>query len=82
VGLLQFDGYYASDIQAYAAAAGVAKVPLQKVLIDGYDGTPTTGPDSGNIEVSLDIEMAMSMAPGLSQIIVFEGAPMAFKTTS
>ena len=29
--------------------------------------------NGGNDEVSLDIEMAMAMAPGLSKIVVFEG---------
>ena len=77
VGLLQFDGYYASDIAAYAVAAGLPSVPLQRVLLDGFSGTPTpiTDPNSGNIEVSLDIEMAMSIAPGLAKIMVFEGGP-------
>jgi hypothetical protein len=74
VGLFEFDGYYANDIATYAAAAGDGRtnIAVQTVLLDGYDGTPTTGPDSGNTEVSLDIEMAMSIAPGLSKIISFE----------
>ena len=72
VGLLQFDGFYANDISSYASAAGITAVPTQIVLLDGYNGTPTS---SGNIEVSLDIEMAMSMAPGLTKIILFEGGP-------
>jgi hypothetical protein len=75
VGLLQFDGFYSNDITAYETTAGLPAVPLQTVLLDGYNGTPTTGPNSGNIEVSLDIEMAMSMAPGLSKIILFEAGP-------
>jgi hypothetical protein len=50
-------------------------VPLQTVLLDDYDGVPTTGPDSGNGEVSLDIEMALALAPGLSKIVVFEAGP-------
>jgi len=75
LGLLEFDGYYASDISAYEAAAGLLAVPLQTVLIEGYDGVPTTGPNSGNQEVSLDIEMAICIAPGLSKIMVFEGPP-------
>jgi hypothetical protein len=77
VGLLQFDGYYASDIAAYAAAAGGGRtnIIIQTVLTDSYDGTPTTGVTSGNGEVSLDIEMAMAMAPGLSKIVVFEADP-------
>lgn len=75
VGLLQFDGYYPGDIDAYETAAGLPHVPLQLVLLDGYDGTPTGGPKSGNPEVSLDIEMVVSMAPGLSKIVVFEAGP-------
>jgi hypothetical protein len=80
VGLFQADGFYSSDIQAYASAAGGGRtnIAIQTVLLDGYDGTPTTGTGSGNPEVSLDIEMTMSMAPGLSQIILFEGNPNDF----
>ncbi|HEY5041381.1 MAG TPA: protease pro-enzyme activation domain-containing protein [Verrucomicrobiae bacterium] len=77
VGLVQFDGFYASDIAAYAAAAGNGRagIPVQTVLLDGYNGVPTTGSGSGNPEVSLDIEMAMAMAPGLAGIVVFEAGP-------
>jgi subtilase family serine protease len=75
LGLLQFDGFYASDIAAYESAAGLPAVPLQTVLLDGYDGVPTTGSKSGNPEVSLDIEMSVSMAPGLSKIVLFEAGP-------
>jgi hypothetical protein len=75
VGLVQFDGFYASDITSYEAAAGLSAVPIQTVLLDNYNGTPTTGSSSGNPEVSLDIEMAVSMAPGLSEIVVFEAGP-------
>src|ERR1035438_110040 len=75
VGLVQFDGFYASDITSYEKAAGLPAVLLQTVLLDSFSGTPTTGANSGNIEVSLDIEMAISMAPGLSKIVVFEGNP-------
>jgi hypothetical protein len=77
VGLLEFDGYYASDIAAYAAAAGDGRsnIVIQPVLLDYFNGVPTSGPDSGNGEVSLDIEMAMAMAPGLAKIMVFEAGP-------
>lgn len=77
VGLLEFDGYYASDITAYATAAGGGrnKITVQSVLLDGFDGVPTTGPNSGDGEVSLDIEMAMAMAPGLAGIKVYEAGP-------
>ena len=79
VGLFQFDGFYPSDIAAYETANGLPDVPIKTVLLDGFDGTPTTGSGSGNIEVSLDIEMTLSMAPGLSQILVFEAGPDGFQ---
>ncbi len=75
VGLLEFDGYYAADITDYASQAGLPNVPLLNVLLDGFNGVPTGGPNSGNSEVALDIEMAVSMAPALSQIIVYEAGP-------
>ena len=71
VGLLQFDGYYPSDITAYKQQFGLPGVNLINVPIDGGVATP----GSGNIEVCLDIEMAMSMAPGLSNIYVYEAPP-------
>jgi uncharacterized repeat protein (TIGR01451 family) len=76
VALVQFDGYLASDITAYAALAGRTNIPLQNVLIDGFNGAPTG--NGGEIEVSLDIEMVMSMAPALSKIVVYEGNPYNF----
>ena len=75
VGLLQFDGFYSSDIAAYATAAGIPAIPLQTISVDGYNGVPTPGANSGNGEVSLDIEMTMAMAPGLAKIVVFEADP-------
>ncbi len=73
VGLVEFDGYYAGDIAMYESQTGVPDVPLQIVLLDGFDGTPTPpGPESGNSEVALDIEMTISMAPGLLSVMVFE----------
>jgi uncharacterized repeat protein (TIGR01451 family) len=71
VGLLQFDGYYASDIATYESLAGLTNVPLQNVLLDGFNGVP--GPN--NDEVCLDIEMSISMAPALAAVVVFEAGP-------
>ncbi len=68
VGLLQFDGYYSNDIATYESQAGLPSVTLTNVPVDGGVGTP----GSGVTEVSLDIEMAISMAPGVSRIIVYE----------
>ncbi|HZL43807.1 MAG TPA: protease pro-enzyme activation domain-containing protein [Verrucomicrobiae bacterium] len=75
VGLLEFDGFYPADISAYKTQARLPDVPVSTVLVDGYNGVPTTGPNSGNTEVALDIEMAIAMAPGLSQVLVFEAGP-------
>ena len=59
---------------------GVPNVPLQTVLVDGFNGKPTTGTSSGNGEVALDIEMTISMAPGLSNVVVYEAGPSAQAT--
>jgi hypothetical protein len=75
IGLLEFDGFYSSDISAYESAAGLPNVPVQAVLLDGFSGTPTRGPNSGDTEVSIDIEMAIAMAPGISKVFVFEAGP-------
>jgi uncharacterized repeat protein (TIGR01451 family) len=71
VGLLQFDsGFYQSDITAYEIQAGLpTTIVVQPVLLDGYGG----GPGVANDEVSLDIEMVISMAPAISKVLVFEG---------
>jgi subtilase family serine protease len=75
IGLLQFDGFDQSDISAYESALSLPNVPIQTILLDGFNGVPTTGANSGDIEVSLDIEMCISMAPGISGITVFEAGP-------
>ena len=72
VALVEFDGYYASDIAAYASATGLPGVNLTNVAVAGGVGTP----GDGDAEVSLDIEMAMAMAPGLANIYVYE-APLS-----
>jgi uncharacterized repeat protein (TIGR03803 family) len=73
MGLLEFDGYTTSDITSYENQAGLPSVPLTNVLLDGFTGTPT-GSD-GQVEVSLDIEVAIAMAPGLSSVIIYEAGP-------
>lgn len=77
VGLFQYNGFRASDIAAYAAAAGGTRsnIVIQTVLFGGYNGTPS---GSGELEVDLDIEMAMAMAPGLSSIVVYEANSVSF----
>jgi len=71
VGLLQFDGFFASDIADYETQIGMTgPVPnLVVIPVDGGVPVPTT---IGNSEVSLDIEMVVSMAPGVGNIYVYE----------
>jgi uncharacterized repeat protein (TIGR01451 family) len=70
VGLFELDDFYTSDIQSYEGDSGLSNVPLTRITVDGYvSGSP--GSDSD--EVSLDIEMAISMAPALSGVIIYEG---------
>jgi uncharacterized repeat protein (TIGR01451 family) len=76
VGLLQFNGYDPNDISAYEALAGLPNVPLENIYLDGYNGVPTGG--NGQLEVSLDIEMVASMAPGVSLVLLYEGGPFGF----
>ncbi|HEU5396962.1 MAG TPA: protease pro-enzyme activation domain-containing protein, partial [Verrucomicrobiae bacterium] len=68
VALLEFDGYYATDIASYESSFSLPSVPLVNIAVDG--GVSNVG--SGNSEVALDIEMAVSMAPGLTQVLVYE----------
>jgi hypothetical protein len=68
VGLLQFDDFYTNDIAIYASQARLPNVPLTVVPVNGGVSIP----GSGNVEVCLDIEMVMSMAPGITNIYVYE----------
>lgn len=74
VALLEFDtGFSPGDITGYENEFGLPKpnVPVQTILEDGDNGSPTG--DNAQVEVTLDIEMAMAMAPGLNQIQVIIG---------
>ena len=61
--------YFTNDIGIYERKTGLPNVPVTNVLVDDY----TNAPGYGDLEVSLDIEMAIAMAPGLSQVLVYEG---------
>jgi len=68
VGLLQFDSYFAADITRYIATNGIStSAVLSNVLIN-----PVGAPGDGNGEVTLDIQMVLAMAPGVSKIYVYE----------
>ncbi|MFL5624858.1 MAG: protease pro-enzyme activation domain-containing protein [Ktedonobacteraceae bacterium] len=68
VGVFELDGYSQSDIQAYTQCFGGGSVPISNVILDGFNGQP----GAGAIEVELDIEAILSMAPKLAKVIVYE----------
>jgi subtilase family serine protease len=70
VGLFELDDFYTSDITTYESDTHLPNVPLSRLTVDGY---ASGHPSYDNVEVALDIEMAVSMAPGLSGVIVYEG---------
>jgi kumamolisin len=67
-GVFELDGYSQSDIQAYSQCFGGGNVPVQNVILDGFNGQP----GAGAIEVELDMEVILSMAPHLAKLIVYE----------
>jgi subtilase family serine protease len=70
VGLYEMASYYSNDITAYESKTGLPNVPVTNILVDDF----TNAPGYGTLEVSLDIEMAIAMAPGLSEVLVYEGS--------
>jgi subtilase family serine protease len=72
VGLFEFDGYNASDVDLTFTSAGQSNsVPIQNVLLDGATGAPVSNDDSEEV---IDIVQAIGMAPGLSQVRVYIGS--------
>jgi subtilase family serine protease len=69
VGLQEFDGYTPGDITAYESTAGLPNVPVQDILLDGVSNDE----NNGDAEPPLDIEMAISMAPGLARVNFYHG---------
>jgi len=73
VGLFEFGGYEIADVQRYFQNLNQPlNVPVNGVSLNGV---PLSCPPSkcDDSEQVLDIEMAISMAPGLSQVVVYVG---------
>ncbi len=68
VGVFELDGYSLSDVQTYTQCFGGGNVPIENVVLDGFNGQP----GQGAIEVELDMETILSMAPKLAKMIVYE----------
>lgn len=73
LGLFEYQGYEMSDIDNYFNNAGEPlNVPIENVLINGA-GAGCPPASCNDTEQALDIEQAISMAPGLSKLIVYIG---------
>jgi len=72
VGLFEFRGYELSDVQLYFQKLNQPlNVPVVGVALNGR--SLNCPPPCDDSEQVLDIEMAISMAPGLSQVVVYVG---------
>jgi subtilase family serine protease len=75
VGLFEMDGYNPSDITAYEQGANLTNnVVLTNVFLDSISSNVA---GTNALEVTLDIDMAVAMAPALTSIIVYEGTNTA-----
>lgn len=79
VGVFSYNGYKTSDLSLYYSKTGMANsVPVKNVLVNGYSGACDSGDGSGTStcddgEQILDIVNVIGMAPGLTQVLFYEG---------
>jgi xanthomonalisin len=74
LGLMELEGYNISDVNKYFSKYGPPlTVPVKGISVDGTPVT-CTGSCTDDGEQVLDIEYAISMAPGLSQVQVYVAA--------
>jgi subtilase family serine protease len=80
IGIFSFDGYLADDVKLYYSKTGMSSsVPIRNVLVGGFSGACTTvsSPPSSTCddgEQVLDIVNAIGMAPGIKQVLFYEGS--------
>jgi len=71
VGLFELGGYNINDVKTYFQKVNQPfNIPVTGVSLNGVAVNCTNCEDSEQV---LDIEMAISMAPGLSQVVVYVG---------
>ena len=73
VALVEFSGYYPSDIRLYENQFHVPDVTLTNILLLGVSSVTNGASSTEAAEPPLDIEMVISMAPGLSSVRVYYG---------
>jgi kumamolisin len=71
IGLIELGGgYRVKDLKAYFTKLGVPQPKVTAARVDGGSNKPTGDPNSADVEVMLDIEVAGGVAPG-AQIVVY-----------
>ncbi len=80
--LVEFTVYTASDPITYESQCNPPlSVPISNVYLDGLSAATTTdcslADGTPEVEVAMDIELSMSMAPGLNQVVVYMGTAQA-----
>ncbi|RXH56888.1 S53 family serine peptidase [Granulicella sibirica] len=82
VAIFSYDGYITSDLSLYYSTVGMtSSVPVNNVLVAGYNGACFGFNANGTVnnntcddgEQILDIVNVIGMAPGLSQVLFYEG---------
>jgi subtilase family serine protease len=83
IGVFELDGYNYTDIDKYISTFSLPAIPgktgtttqnpttVQAVLVDNFNGSPLTL--GGQEEVTLDIDMALALAPNAATIYSYEG---------
>jgi subtilase family serine protease len=68
VGVFELSNWQLGDVQQYEKAFGLPNTPIHSLYIDGG---PTD--HSGALEVVLDIDLFLALAPGVTQMMVYNG---------
>jgi subtilase family serine protease len=68
VAVLEWDSFTPADISEYESTAGLPDVNVVEARVG-----VSANPDNGDLEVPLDIDMVMSIAPGVAEIAVIHG---------
>lgn len=82
VGIFSANGYLQTDLTLYYQTYNMSSsVPVNNVLVNGYNGACNSGPNNpvcDDGEPILDIVNAIGVAPGLSQVLFYEDTGAAF----
>ncbi len=75
VGIAAIGGFSAQDISTYETQSGLSAnqtqpVPVQQIVLDNLT---QAGPGNDR-EATMDVEMAIAMAPRLKKVVVYEGS--------